>query len=353
MTQPPRLRRIVVLLPNWVGDTLFATPLLRALRAAHPRAHLATLGMSLSLDVLAGNPHVDAMLVYDERGAHRSLRAKATLVRRLRAQHFDTAFILRRSFSRTLLLAISGIPARIGYDEGRGRRLLTHRVPPTETPVHRAESYLRLARAVGIAASAHRCDFVVGADHQQQADRWLAAQRPTGDARPLIVLNAGGNWPHKRWPEERFTQLAQRLQRELDAVVLLTGGPRDTALTKRIAAGITPAPLIAAGTDALQDVGALFARCALVVSNDSGPLHIVVALGVPLVALFGPTSPSLTGPFGRGPWSIIHHADGCPQVPCYTPDDPPHPGMSAISIEEVFAAVRQRLRGAQTPVAHD
>ena len=353
MIQPPRLRRIVVVLPNWVGDTLFATPLLRALRAAHPGAYLATLGMPLSLDVLAGNPHVDAMLVYDERGAHRSLRAKAALVRRLRAQHFDTAFILRRSFSRTLLLVLSGIPTRIGYDEGRGRRLLTHRVPLLQEPVHRAESYLRLARAVGIAAPVHRCDFVVGIDRQQQADRWLASQRPAGDARPLVALNAGGNWPHKRWPEERFAQLAQRLQRELDTVVLLTGGPRDTALAKRIAAGVVPAPLIAAGTDSLQDAGALLARCALVVSNDSGPLHIAAALGVPLVALFGPTSPSLTGPFGRGPWTIIHHADGCPQVPCYAPDEPSHPGMAAISVEEVFAAVRQRLRGARTPVAHD
>lgn len=334
------MKRILVVLPNWVGDTLFATPLLRALRAAHPRAHLATLGLPLSLDVLAGNPHVDATLVYDERGVHRSLRAKARLVRTLRAQRFDATFILRRSFSRTLLLMLSGIPSRIGYDEGRGRRLLTHRVPPPERPVHRAESYLRLARALGIAAPAHRCDFAVGALRQQQADRWLAAHRPVGDRRALVALNAGGNWLHKRWPEERFAQLAQRLQRESDVAVLLTGGPRDAAAAQRIAAGATPPPLIAAGTASLQELGALLARCALVVSNDSGPLHVAAALGVPLVALFGPTSPALTGPFGEGPWTVIHHPECCPSVPCYAPEDPPHAGMSAISVEEVFAAVR-------------
>ncbi len=345
MPARPALQRVLVVLPNWVGDTLLATPVLRVVRQAHPRAFLATFGAPVCREVLAGNPHLDAQLVYDERGADRSLRARFALLRALRAQRFDTAFLLRRSLSRTLLLWLAGIRARVGYDEGRGRWLLTHRMPPPVTPVHRAEQYLGLVRALGMTAAVDGCDFVVAADQQQRMDQWLARVRPAGDRRTLVALNTGANWPHKRWPEERFAALAQRVQRELDAAVVLTGGPRDGALAQRIAAGVVPPPLSAAGvTTSLQELGALFRRCAVVVSNDSGPMHVAAGLRVPLVALFGPTAPSLTGPYGRGPWTVLHHPDCCPQVPCYHAGPPAHPGMASITVDEVFDAVAARLQ---------
>ena len=138
------MNRILVVLPNWYGETLFATPFLRQLRQQHPQARIATLGWPQCEEILRHNPSVDEHVVYDERGAHRGLAAKWRIIRQLRATRFDAAFVLRRSLSRSLLLALAGIPTRVGFANAKSGWLLTRQVTVPLEPRHKAASYLPL-----------------------------------------------------------------------------------------------------------------------------------------------------------------------------------------------------------------
>lgn len=336
------MNRILVVLPNWFGETLFATPFLRALRAHEPDAFIATLGWPQCRAVLLHNPRVDARLDYDERGAHRHPVALWRLLTQLRAQRFDTAFLLRKSFSRALLLALAGIPTRIGFDNPKSGWLLTRRVPPPTGLMHKAATYFALLSHAGIPGSPAPYDYTVTEDERRSAATLLG--RREADEAPLVILHPGANWPHKRWAPERFATLGDRLAHEIRARIVITGGPDDARLAQAVARHMRQPATGLAGRTTLRELAACLEQAQLVVSNDTGVLHIAAALGRPVVALYGPTSPAITGPLGDPSRVIVvHHPDCCPAIPCYQPHHPGVPGMDAIGVEEVFAAAARLL----------
>ncbi|MBI3021576.1 MAG: lipopolysaccharide heptosyltransferase II [Candidatus Omnitrophica bacterium] len=338
------MNRILVVLPNWFGETLFATPLLNILRSRRPTAYLATLGWPTCREVLLHNPSVNDLLDYDERRAHRSPFGKWRLIRALSARRFDTAFILRRSLSRSLLLALAGIPMRVGFDNAKSGWLLTHRVRPASIPEHKAFSYLPLLEAVGLSGARHPYEYTVSDEERRAARKWLEMHR-IANGRPLVALHPGANWPHKRWPPERFAALGDRLVATQRAQVMITGGPGDVALAHSIREAMRQPATLLAGQTGLRQLGACLEEARLVVSNDTGVLHIAAALRRPIVALYGPTSPTLTGPLGDPQRMVVlHHADCCPRIPCYNPNQPAHRGMEAITVDEVYDAARQMLQ---------
>jgi len=337
------MTRVLVVLPNWFGETLFATPFLRALRRQQPAAHVATLGWPQCREVLLHNPHVQERLDYDERGAHRGLVAKWRLIETLRARRFDTAFILRRSLSRSLLLVLSRIPARVGFANAKSGWLLTRAVPSPPGSVHKAAAYLRLLDAVGLSGSeAEGFDYAVD-EAERQAARALLGERTAGGG-PLVILHPGANWAHKRWAPERFAALGERLAERHGARVALTGGPDERPLAEAIQQRMAHPASVLAGRTSLRELGGCLEQAQLVVANDTGVLHIAAALGRPLLALYGPTSPSLTGPLGRPERTVVlHHPGCCPEVPCYRPSHPSHPGMDSITVDEAYAAAARLL----------
>ena len=338
----PALARVLVVLPNWYGETLFATPFLRLLRQQRPEAFLATLGLPRCREILAHHPGVDALIDYDEQGAHRGPWGTWRLVRELRRQRFDTAFILRRSLSRTLLLALAGVPARIGAANRKSGWLLTHRAPAPAAPLHKASTYLPLLEAAGLSAVPGPYEYIVTERERQQARERLAAHR--AEHRTLVALHPGANWEHKRWPVERFAALADRLIESRGAQVAITGGPDDAPLAEAMTSKMRQRALVLTGDTTLRELGAVLAETSLVVANDTGVLHVAAALGRPVVALFGPTSPRLTGPLGDPARTIVlHHPDCCPSIPCRQPHHPGSPGMAAISVEEVYEAASRLL----------
>ena len=339
------MKRVLVVLPNWYGEVLFATPFLKALHQQLPAdACLSTLGWPQCREVLLHNPHVDECLDYDEWGLHRGLGGKWSVVRQLRAKQFDTAFMLRRSRSRSFLLRVAGIPRRVGFDHPTSAWLLTHRVPAAKGTVHKALTYLPLLEAVGLAARPGPYEYSLSDEERQAAAAWLRSKVAL-DARPLIVLHAGANWPHKRWAPERFAQLADRFMEARQVHVLVTGGPQDIALAQSIAKQMHHPAVVLAGQTTLRQLAACLAHAHLVVSNDTGVLHIAAALQRPVVALYGPTLPRLTGPLGDPARIVVlHHPDCCPHIPCYSPDHPAHPGMNAITVDEAYAAACKLLQ---------
>ena len=335
--------RLLVVLPNWYGETLFTIPFLRALRAQCPRAFIATLGWPRCREILLHHPQVNELLDYDEARAHRSLLGKWRLVRRLRARRFETVFILRRSLSRTVLAALAGIPTRIGFANPKSGWLLTRRVPQPTAPQHKAAAYLPLLGSAG-SARGIAYDYYVSAEERAEGSRWLAAQ-PWQDGAPLIVLHPGANWPHKRWPAARFAALGDRLIETCAAQLLITGGPADRALAASVRQHMRHPAILAAGQRTIRQIGALLERAQLLVSNDTGVAHLAAAIGTPLVALYGPTSPVLTGPLGDPQRTVVlHHGDCCPRIPCDEPDRPVHLGMNAISVDEAYAAAVRLLK---------
>ena len=335
--------RILVVVPNWFGEALFATPFLRALRRQCPAAHIAVLGWPQAHEVLRDNPHVNELLTYDERDSHKGLAGKWRLIAELRQHTFDTAFILRKSFSRTLLLALAGIRVRVGFDNPKSSWLLTHRAAVSKTPVHKAASYLPLLRAVGLRAEDGPYDYMVSEQERAEA-RALLTARGMHAEQPLVVLHPGANWLHKRWLPERFAALGDRLVEARHVHVALTGGPDDVPLAESIHRQMRHPVTLLAGRTSLRQLAACLEHASLVVSNDTGVLHIAAALRRPVAALYGPTSPQLTGPLGDPARIIVmHHPESCPRIPCYSPEHPPHLGMAAISVEEAFAAACRLL----------
>lgn len=339
--------RLLVVLPNWYGEALFATPFVQQLRAALPEAFIAGLAVPRVHDVLAHHPAFNALLFYDEDGADRSLAAKWRLADHLRQARFDAAVILRRSASRTALMALAGIRRRIGFDNRKSGWLLTERIAPGAPNRHRAVTYLDVLTAFGIQPTEPpRYRYDVTPEEHEAADRLLESQ-DIERGRPIVVVHPGANWPHKRWPAERFAQLADRLaQAGNGRALVVTGAPEDQPLADQIARHARTRLRSLVGRTSLRELGACLTRASLIVTNDTGVLHIACALGVPSVALFGPTSPRLTGPLGEpSRIRVIHHPECCPAIPCLEPDGPPHPGMASISVEEVFDASRSLLKG--------
>jgi len=332
------MNRILVVMPNWFGEALFTTPFLAALRAARPDASVTALGVSRCHEVLAHNPNLQELILYEEQGLLRSLRAKARLIAELRSRRFDTAFILRRSLSRTVLLVLSGIPKRIGFANAKSGWLLTHRVQAPSVPTHKAQVSLRLLEPFGI--DDHRASYQYYlTEEEREHARGLLRSHGVSDGKPTVVLHPGANWAHKRWSPERFAELATRLIQHQPLSLVVTGGPDDQPLVQTMLNRMTGRPIVLAGQTRLRQLAACLEHASLIVANDTGILHIATALGRPVVALYGPTSPAITGPLGNPDRMIvIHHPDCCPAIPCVRPRHPGYPGMESISVDEVYDA---------------
>ena len=333
--------RIVILLPNWFGEALFATPALRALHDAAPAAQLSVMGPPRALEALAHHPIIGEALPFDERGAQRELEERQQTIRLLRRNRFDTAIILRRSFTRTWLVVKAGVPRRIGVDNWKSGWLLTARIPAPRSPMHKADAYIGLLAPWGVAARTGAYELHLDDGERAWARRWMAAHALEG-RHPLVVLHPGANWEHKRWPPERFADAAGRLAAS-GAALLVTGGPDDAPLVRAIADRV-PAAVNAAGKTTFRQLASLMARADLVIAADTGVLHAASALGRRVVALYGPTSPALTGPLGHPDLTtVLHHPECCPRIPCYQPHHPAYPGMASISVDEVVDAARRLL----------
>ena len=337
------MERILVVLPNWFGETLFTTPFLRLLRTQRPGAFLATLGRPQCRAILLHHPAVNTLMDFEQEGAREGPVGAWRLIRALRAQRFDTAFILRRSVSRTAVLALAGIRERIGFDNPKSGWLLTRRIAPSPQPVHKALSYLPLLGADAPAPAGMSFDYTVTEDERAQA-RALLEEAGSGSG-PLIILHPGANWDHKRWPPDRFAQLGDRLTMARRARIVITGASEDAALAGSIRRAMREPAAVLAGRTTLRALAACLEQAQLLVSNDTGVLHLAAALTRPLVALYGPTAPTLTGPLGDSTRiAVLHHPDCCPRIPCLHPErGPAHLGMASISVDEVYEAAQELL----------
>jgi lipopolysaccharide heptosyltransferase II len=302
-------RTIVVIKPCCLGDLVMTTPLLAVIRHAYPAASITYVAGTWSKVIPEHHPAVDTVIDCGTVGipGRYNLSDYRKLVSTLRHQHFDLAFVLDRSPMLTLLPLLAGIPRRVGPDSlGRGFSL-TDRVPVSSSPTHlqhQAEVYLDLARAIKLPIDAPRMRFEPTARERQSVSRpsrLRVALFTGGGSNPGMDLTA------KRWPLERYQELARRLIHELDAQILLIGGPGDVPLNQQLQDTLRvqeDAIINLTGKTSLGELAAQLEQCSLFIGNDSSPMHLAAAVNIPIIAIFGPTSPQEYGP--------------------YPPDDPRH-----------------------------
>ncbi len=338
-------RRVLLVKPSALGDVVHTLPVVATLHARYPQLTLDWLVEEEAAPLVQGHPAIAETVVSRRRqwlktlrsgGAMSALSAMTSFARALRARRYDAVLDLQGLLKSAAYVVAAGAPLRVGLADAReGAGLVyTHRVPVPPQPVHAVERYLALAAAVD-ATTAIR-DFTIPV---AEADRAAADAQMVGLRRPLAVLHPATRWPTKLWPVDRWAALAATLTNE-GWGVLVTGSPADVPLTATISGQVGAQCRSVAGKLTLKELAAVLGLADIMVTVDSGPMHMGAAVGTPVVALFGPTDPARTGPLG------VHRIVRAPLpcVPCLSRTcqiEDTHACMRALDIDVVLAAVRE------------
>jgi heptosyltransferase-2 len=334
-----KINRVVVRIPNWVGDAVIAVPALRELRRVLPSAHITLVSRPGAADIFIDADFVDEILVYDRAGLGSTWRQ----VREWRRRKFDLALLFQNAFEAALIAFLSGASLRIGYDTDRRGLLLTHSLPLPAWKDERHESFYYLnivaelerllAGQVLAEATVPRFDLHVSEDRKRKALQLLREHGARMDA-PLMVLCPGSiNSRAKRWPAERYAELADRLA-ESGADVALIGSPGELDVSNEVCEHARRPPMVLTGKTTVAEATAIISIADVLITNDTGPAHIGAALKTPTIVIFGPTNPLTTYPFSDSA-EIIRHPPDC--APCMLRDCPiDHRCMTAVTPAEVF-----------------
>jgi heptosyltransferase-2 len=323
------VQRVIVRLPNWLGDTVMALPLLRSLRGAVPEAELWCLGPWVTT-VLESEPGITRRLIPPGK-----IGARLAQARRLRQARFDLALIVPNSFETALAGWFCGARWRVGYAADARTPLLTHALRRDVAPVHEVTTYLRLLGPLGVHESSGVPHLVIDPARRSEARRLMAEAGLTA-GHPRVGLQLGAAFgPSKLWPPERIGLLATRLEaRGIETVLLGRAGVGELRDAVIAAAGVSVRSLV--GRDRPALLAALMAELDALVAADSGAAHVAAAVGVPTVTLFGPTDPRLTAPLGPRQRAIWRQP-AC--SPCFLRECPiDHRCLRAIEVEEVVEA---------------
>jgi heptosyltransferase-2 len=342
---------ILIYAPSWIGDAVISLGALRTIRARYPDARLNVLARPWVVDLYQGCEAVDDYLEYDYRGRHRGPFGFFRLTRELDSRGFDLALLFPNAFRAAAVVRAAGIPERWGYGtDGRGP-LLTRAVPPAPRPFgrHQAFYYLDMLRELGFDTGQPDTTLRLTEQMKQSARKMLEASE-IAPGEPLIGIHPGATGgAAKRWIREYYADVGDRLASAYRGRVVLLGGPGELDLTREIRAQID-APVIdlAAKTSLVELMGVLDALSVLI-TNDSGPMHLASALDTPTVAIFGPTDERETGPMGRSS-RVLRKPVDC--SPCLLKDCPTdHRCMTEVGVDEVVAAASQLIEKKHKPHA--
>jgi len=348
--------RVCVLQMNALGDVLMVTPLLRALIDALGPGRVDMVAREHAVPLLENFPGLGERIPLARPLRWRdppSVFAFFRLAKKLRTRRYRTVFdgsrLMQSAWLTYLAHADRGVGFRLPRNlgpfalEGLGYLYTDEvRVDPN---AHMIRQNLALLAPLGIAPASERIQFAPTAAHAGAARAWLSAQGVKPD-QPYVVLHPGAKWPPKRWPIERFREVAARLQRS-GLVVILVGDKTDECILRAIATGLVPPPLVSAGKLDLGAVGALIRQARLFLGNDSGLMHMASAVGTPVVAMFGPTLPHRTGPLDAPGCAIMKPIECRPCRLYYTRDrcERGHNYcMDLIEVEDVWSAATSMLQ---------
>jgi lipopolysaccharide heptosyltransferase II len=329
--------------PNWLGDAVMCEPALKGLRRLFPQASLTLLVKPSVAALFESHPAIDRIVLYDDKGRHAGLAGKWRLARDLHREGFDLAVLFQNAFEAALLTTLAGIRRRYGYATDGRSFLLSEPVmtPDPRAPVHQVEYYWNMLAPLGLTGHPGQPELFLSPDEERSmAERLAHAGVTTDDV--VIGINPGSTYGGaKRWLPDRFAESTERLCRRVSdagqrAAVVVIGAKGEEPLGREIACRLSVRAVVLSGATTIRELMAVIKRCALLVTNDTGPMHIASALGVPVVAVFGPTDWRTTAPSGED-HALLRHPVDC--APCMLRECPiDHRCMTGVTVEQVYAA---------------
>jgi len=334
---PEVVRRVLVRAPNWVGDAVMSLPVLAGLKRLFPLAEITVLAAPRVAPLFAAQPGVTEIIRYP------SGRGKWQVLWELRGR-FDVALALPNSMESALGLWLVGVPSRVGYNTDARRLFLKEAVSGREAlaGLHTVFYLLGLLKALGGVATFTPPTLYLEPEEEAMGAQILSEADLSGQG-PWVGLSPGAAYgPAKRWPAARFAALGRELQQEFGARLVLLGGDEERPVADEVKEQLQGPVVDLVGRISLRQALGVLSQLNLLVTNDSGLMHVAAALSVPLVALFGSTDPGATGPFTSRA-TVIRHPLPC--SPCFKRTcEAGYTCLTAISVDEVVAAARSWLK---------
>jgi len=341
---------ILIVKLSAIGDVVHSLPFLEALRKRFPGARIDWVVEEDSSQVLVGHPALNRVILSRRKSWQRRLSKTANplfvfgelldFLNELRSCQYDLVIDLQGLLKSGILVGLSKGKRKIGMSgsrEGAGL-FLNERPIPVDYGRHAIERYLTVTRYLGCNGAGGGGKIPFTESEGKSIDAILEHHRI--GKRPLIAINPMAKWPTKLWEIDRFAVLAGRMREELGCEIVFTGSSGDRPVIDDVVGRMTNPPLNLAGRTSLKELAYLYTRCRLLVSTDTGPMHVAAAMGCPVVALFGPTAPWRTGPYGTAHTVIRTHA-GC--SPCFKKRCDHMTCMKEIRVDQVFEGVKEVL----------
>jgi len=329
--------KIMVRATNWIGDGVMMTPALGVLRQQFPEAEIVIVANPLVAHLFNRHPWCDRVLVLDRRRASRGVVGLIRFARMLRTERFGLAVLFQKAFEAALLALLAGIPVRAGFATDARGFLLTHgtQLTPQIKRLHHSQHYLKMLDAFGVRGEDYPMKLELSPEEMVRG----GAQTGFGE---WLVLNPGAAYGSaKRWYPDRFAEVGNRLSRQLDLPVVIVGGPGEVTIGGDIEQQLSVPAVNLVGRTTVREMMAVIGQSRLVISNDSGPMHIAAAFKVPTVAIFGPTDHTTTYPLSRRS-AVVHSGAEC--APCLKRTCPiDHHCMLNVTVDDVVAAALRLL----------
>lgn len=339
-------KNIIVRMPNWLGDLIMATPILQDLKNKWPNANITAFCQGALGNILKEDPNINQIITFKKpKGLLKRLTNK-DILKELNKENYDLGILLTNSLSSAFLYRQSNIKHRIGYSTHWRRLLLNHPIPFPVTRItqHLVITYKMLLEPLGIPVSNHPPKLYITKEETEKA-RELILKQGIKKNDIVVGINPGAAYGSaKCWLPERYNQVAKKLLENPRVCLIFFGDQNGAPLVDEICKDLSSRVINLAGKTNLREFMAFLKECDLFLTNDSGPMHMASALGIPLVALFGSTSDQTTGPYQGG--TVIHKHVAC--SPCYRRECPiDFRCMKSIGVDEVYFELKKFLNRAE------
>jgi heptosyltransferase-2 len=331
-------RKILIRGPNWIGDAVLAIPAMKSVRKHFSDAEITLLVRPWVAGLFTAAPFIDK--VWSE-AKPSGIGDWTRITKDIRARGFDLALLLPNSFESALMMFLGGVRQRVGYATDGRRWMLTKPVAQGDAGRHQVQYYLDLVKSLSPSTSPPSIEIQATNEERSNARALLAGDGIRNDA-PFLVLNPGAAYGSaKRWHEDRFAAVADVLAGELRLHVALIGSEGERPIAEKIRGLMKTAAAVLNGKTSLETLIGILAESSLMITNDSGPMHIAAALGIPTVAVFGSTDERVTSPFGPHTRVVKHPVECSPCLLRECPID--HRCMNGVTVEDVCVAARELL----------
>ncbi|MFO7554350.1 MAG: lipopolysaccharide heptosyltransferase I [Desulfobacterales bacterium] len=342
---------ILIVKLSAIGDVIHTLPALNAVRKHHPDAHITWLVEEDAATLIEGHEALDRILVSKRKRWIKSLRSASCLstikeiyrfIKVLRDTRYDMILDFQALLKSGILIALARGRRKIGFGQGlehmeHSYLFLNEHVPAVSMEHHALSRGLMFLNALGIPTPDVEYNLPVS-DYDRKKVEDLLQRYGVVNPRRFVAINPVAKWESKLWSNRKFAELADRIAAQYDVEVVFTGSFEDRRTIHQIKADMGAPAVNLAGETTLKMLAALYAKADVVISTDTGPMHLAVAMGTPVVALFGPTAPWRTGPFGSG-HQVVTAGQAC--APCFKRHCQTYDCMTLISIDQVFNAVSQ------------